>query len=118
MVSARGIPPKTANTILGSTTIGEQLSKLQTRLFSLARDNRRARLLMSTPGVGVHVALMAVARLIDLRSLAHLRRASRVDLLNALAALIGVLLLGILQGILLAALISVLLLLALSSPPM
>jgi len=63
------------------------------------------------------VVLMAVAGLIDLRSLAHFRRASRVDFLNALAALIGVLLLGILQGILLAALISVLLLLALSSTP-
>ena len=44
-------------------------------------------------------------------------RASRVDFLNALAALVGVLLLGILQGILLAALISVLLLLARSSTP-
>jgi sulfate permease, SulP family len=40
-----------------------------------------------------------------------------VDFLNALAALTGVLLLGILQGILLAALISVVLLLALSSTP-
>ena len=38
-------------------------------------------------------------------------RASRIDFLNAVAALVGVLLLGILQGILLAALISVLLLL-------
>jgi SulP family sulfate permease len=63
------------------------------------------------------VVLMAVAALIDLRSLIHLGRASRMDFANALAALIGVLLLGILQGILLAALISVLLLLALSSTP-
>ena len=63
------------------------------------------------------VVLMAVRGLIDVRALAHMWRASRVDFLNALAALVGVLLLGILQGILLAALISVLLLLALSSTP-
>jgi MFS superfamily sulfate permease-like transporter len=44
-------------------------------------------------------------------------RSSRVDFINAIAALIGVLLLGILHGILLAALISILLLLALSSTP-
>lgn len=63
------------------------------------------------------VVLMAVSGLIDLRALARMWRASRMDLLNALVALTGVLLLGILQGILLAALISVLLLLALSSRP-
>jgi sulfate permease, SulP family len=63
------------------------------------------------------VVLMAVAGLIDFRAFARMRRASRVDFLNALAALAGVLLLGVLQGILLAALISVLLLIALSSTP-
>ena len=63
------------------------------------------------------VVLMAVAGLVDIRAFARMWRASRVDFLNALAALVGVLLLGILQGILLAALISVLLLIALSSTP-
>src|SRR4029077_12267266 len=63
------------------------------------------------------VVLMAVSGLIDFRAFARMWRASRVDFLNALAALAGVLLLGILQGILLAALISVLLLIALSSTP-
>jgi SulP family sulfate permease len=63
------------------------------------------------------VVLMAVAGLIDVRAHVRMWRASRIDFFNALAALIGVLLLGILQGILLAALISVLLLLALSSRP-
>jgi MFS superfamily sulfate permease-like transporter len=59
------------------------------------------------------VVLTAVAGLIDFPAIASMRRASRMDFLNALAACIGVLLLGILQGILLAALISVLLLLLL-----
>ena len=63
------------------------------------------------------VVLMAVAGLIDLRAFARMRRASRMDFLNATAAFIGVLLLGILPGILLAALISILLLLAWSSTP-
>ena len=61
------------------------------------------------------VVLMAVSGLIDVRAFARMWRGSRIDFLNALAALIGVLLLGILEGILLAALISVLVLLALSS---
>jgi SulP family sulfate permease len=63
------------------------------------------------------VVLMAVSGLIDVRALAHMWRASRVDFLNAAVALVGVLLVGILQGILLAALISVLALLVLSSTP-
>ncbi len=63
------------------------------------------------------VVLMAVAGLIDFHAFAAMWRASRVDFLNALVALAGVLLLGVLQGILLAALISVLLLIALSSTP-
>jgi MFS superfamily sulfate permease-like transporter len=63
------------------------------------------------------VVLMAVSGLVDFRAFVRMWRASRVDFLNALAALVGVLLLGILEGILLAALISVLLLIALSSTP-
>jgi sulfate permease, SulP family len=63
------------------------------------------------------VVMMAVRGLVDVGALRHMWRTSRVDFLNALAALAGVLLLGILQGILLAALISVLLLLALSATP-
>jgi high affinity sulfate transporter 1 len=63
------------------------------------------------------IVLTAVAGLIDLRGIARMRRSSRIDFLNATAAFIGVLLLGILPGILLAALISILLLLAWSSTP-
>jgi SulP family sulfate permease len=44
-------------------------------------------------------------------------RVSRVDFINALAAFVGVLLLGVLEGILLAALMSVLVLFALASTP-
>jgi len=46
-------------------TLGEQLGKLQKRLVSLARDDIRARLLMTTPGVGVLVALTYVAAIDD-----------------------------------------------------
>jgi SulP family sulfate permease len=63
------------------------------------------------------IVLKAVAGLIDFHAFMRMWRASRMDFLNGMAALLGVLLLGILQGILLAALISVLLLLALSSTP-
>ena len=63
------------------------------------------------------VVLTAVAGLVDFHAFMRMWRASRIDFLNAMAALVGVLLLGILQGILLAALMSVLLLLALSSTP-
>ena len=51
--------------LLARATLGEQLSKLQKRLVSLARDDTRARLLMSTPGVGVLVALTYVAAIDD-----------------------------------------------------
>lgn len=47
--------------LLVRASLGEQLGKLQKRLVSLAREDRRARLLMSTPGVGVLVALTYVA---------------------------------------------------------
>jgi MFS superfamily sulfate permease-like transporter len=63
------------------------------------------------------VVLMAVYGLVDFPALLHMWRASRIDLLSALAAFIGVLLLGILQGIVLAALVSVVLLLAQYSAP-
>jgi transposase len=51
--------------LLARATLGEQLSKLQKRLVALARHDRRARLLMSTPGVGVLVALTYVAAIDD-----------------------------------------------------
>jgi transposase len=51
--------------LLARATLGEQLGKLQTRLVLLARDDKRARLLMSTPGVGVLVALTYVAAIDD-----------------------------------------------------
>ncbi len=63
------------------------------------------------------VVLMAVYGLVDIPALRHMRRSSRIDFLSALAALVGVLLLGILQGVLLATLVSVLLLLASVSTP-
>ena len=51
--------------LLARATLGEQLGKLQKRLVSLARDDTRARLLMSTPGVGVFVSLTYVAAIDD-----------------------------------------------------
>jgi len=63
------------------------------------------------------VVLVAVRGLIDIPALAHMWRVSRMDFLSALAALVGVLLLGILNGILIAVLVSALLLLALTSRP-
>ena len=51
--------------LLARATLSEQLSKLQKRLVALARHDTRARLLMSTPGVGVLVALTYVAAIDD-----------------------------------------------------
>jgi transposase len=51
--------------LLARTTLGEPLGKLQRRLVSLAREDGRARLLMSTPGLGVLVALTYVAAIDD-----------------------------------------------------
>ena len=45
--------------------LAEQLSKLQKQLVALARQDTRARLLMSTPGVGVLVALTYAAAIDD-----------------------------------------------------
>lgn len=51
--------------LIARAALGEQLGKLQKRLVSLAREDTRARLLMSTPGVGVIVALTYVAGIDD-----------------------------------------------------
>ncbi|MGB9001369.1 MAG: SulP family inorganic anion transporter [Pseudolabrys sp.] len=63
------------------------------------------------------VVLTAILGLFDFRGLLYMWRVSRMDFYAATIAIIGVLLLGILQGILLAALISILLLLARASRP-
>jgi SulP family sulfate permease len=63
------------------------------------------------------VVLTAVRGLIDFPTLIGMWRVSRMDFGGAAAALVAVLLLGILQGILLAALVSVLMLLARASFP-
>ena len=51
--------------LLARAVLVEQLGKLQKRLVSLARQDTRAMLLMSTPGVGVLVALTYVAAIDD-----------------------------------------------------
>jgi MFS superfamily sulfate permease-like transporter len=63
------------------------------------------------------IVLIAVRGLIDLPQIVRLRHLSRLEFRVALAALAGVLLLGILQGVLLAAVASILLLLARASTP-
>jgi high affinity sulfate transporter 1 len=63
------------------------------------------------------VVLTAVAGLIDFPALLRMWRVSRMDFYAAAIALVGVLLLGILEGILLAALASVLMLLMGASSP-
>ncbi len=63
------------------------------------------------------VVLLAVAGLVDVRALVHMWRVSRIDFRSAVAALAGVLFLGILQGILLAALVSAILVLTQHSAP-
>ena len=63
------------------------------------------------------VVLTAVAGLIDVRELRRFWHVSRPDFVAAAAALAGVLLLGILEGILLAALVSVLIMLIRASRP-
>jgi sulfate permease, SulP family len=63
------------------------------------------------------VVLTAVSGLLDVAALLRMWRVSRLDFYAAAIALVGVLLLGILQGILLAALASVLLLLGSVSRP-
>ena len=63
------------------------------------------------------VVLTAIYGLLDFPALLRMFRISRLDFLAAGLALVGVLLLGILQGILLAALASILLMLARVSQP-
>jgi MFS superfamily sulfate permease-like transporter len=63
------------------------------------------------------VVLTAILGLFDFRGLLRMWRVSRIDFYAATIAIVGVLLLGILQGILLAALVSILLLLARASRP-
>jgi SulP family sulfate permease len=63
------------------------------------------------------VVLTAVYGLLDVPALLHMWRVSRLDFYVATIALLGVLLVGILQGILLAALASVLMLLVSVSRP-
>jgi sulfate permease, SulP family len=63
------------------------------------------------------VVLTAIYGLLDFPALLRMWRVSRLDFFAAAIALVGVLLLGILQGILLAALASILLLLARVSSP-
>jgi high affinity sulfate transporter 1 len=63
------------------------------------------------------VVLTAIIGLFDWRALLRMWRVSRIDFHAAAIAIVGVLLLGILQGILLAALVSILLLLARASRP-
>lgn len=63
------------------------------------------------------IVLVAVRGLIDIAELRHLFRVSRFEFSMALAAFIGVLLLGILKGVLLAAAVSLLMLLAGASHP-
>ena len=63
------------------------------------------------------VVLTAILGLFDFRGLLHMWRVSRIDFYAAAVAIVGVLLLGILQGILLAALVTILLLLARASRP-
>jgi sulfate permease, SulP family len=63
------------------------------------------------------IVLTAVAGLIDVPAMRRLWRVSRFDFVAAACALLGVLLLGILQGVMLAALASVLMLLARGTQP-
>jgi len=63
------------------------------------------------------VVLVAILGLFDFRGLLHMWRVSRIDFYAAAVAVLGVLLLGILQGILLAGLVSILMLLVRASRP-
>lgn len=63
------------------------------------------------------IVLMAVTGLINIRELRRVWRVSRLEFQVAMAALVGVLLLGILKGVLLAAVASILLLLRRTANP-
>ncbi len=63
------------------------------------------------------VVLVAIKDLIHLKELRHLKRVSRVEFYTAMAAVVGVLLFGILKGILLAALFSIILMIKQTAHP-
>jgi high affinity sulfate transporter 1 len=63
------------------------------------------------------IVLVAVKGLIDVQALRHLWRVSRSEFRVAMVALVGVLLLGILQGVLVAAIASLIMLLASAARP-
>jgi high affinity sulfate transporter 1 len=63
------------------------------------------------------IVLMAVKGLINVRELLRVRRLSRLEFRVGMVALLGVLILGIQQGVLLAALVSLLMLLVRASHP-
>lgn len=63
------------------------------------------------------VVLMAIKDLIQWKELRHLRRVSKVEFYTAMAAVLGVLLFGILEGILLAALFSIILMIKQTAHP-
>lgn len=63
------------------------------------------------------VVLVAVRGLISIKELRHLFRVSRIDFAAAMVALVGVLVLGILNGVIFAVVASVLMLLVRSSTP-
>ncbi len=63
------------------------------------------------------VVLVAIKDLIRLKELRHLKRVSKVEFYTAMAAVVGVLLFGILKGILLAALFSIILMIKQTAHP-
>ncbi len=63
------------------------------------------------------VVLVAIKDLIKLKELRHLKRVSKIEFYTAMAALVGVLLFGILKGILLAALFSIILMIKQTAHP-
>jgi len=63
------------------------------------------------------VILVAIKDLIHLKELRHLKQVSKVEFYTAMAAVVGVLLFGILKGILLAALFSIILLIKQTAHP-
>ncbi len=63
------------------------------------------------------IVLVAVSGLVDVPSMVRLRRSSRFEFRIAMAAFVGVLLLGILKGVVLAAILSLLMLIARAARP-
>jgi transposase len=65
--------------LAGREALGAQLRGLERRLRDQAREDERARLLMTTPGVGVIVALTFVAAVDDPAGSAPRRRWGRTS---------------------------------------